>query len=311
MNPAPPNSDPHHTDAAIAERVKANGSSAGVGAACLMFFGFWYYQLRALYVVDAFSAGEAISSYTMRIGGVILMLAALWSFAGRLPALLADAIVSVLIGVLLIVSGLLMMSGGMGINQVLYLIFGFMFASAGWRNGRDFAALSRMRSGAHGVGQARAMGGFPPHADPPGTLPTASPSAPSAWDDRPRDAALSDTPNDPAPHGGPGSLAGELRRRRAGGGSARAADEDPYAEPLPPEVDAYDATDDDAPAGESPTPPRRSSHVPEGTESTSDADAEAANPRDTDEPEDPASSESPPPGGFLSSFADDDTPRGV
>jgi hypothetical protein len=262
----------HDTEPQIDQRVKANGPSAAFGAACLLAFGFFVSGIPT--VTNLFSAGDAVFVCTLRIGGVLLMLAALWCWTGMLHALLADAILSTSIGIGLIASALMMMAGGgMGINQVLYIIFGVMFTSAGLRNGRDFIAFARFRAGMGDVDRNLPTEPPSPRITPPAP-PTTSPAPPTSP--------------------GPGSLAGELRRRRE-----EAIPSHPGAVPL----------ESPAPAPETqPHPEREEENILAGEPFAADIDPGGS---EVDQPEPDSDHQEPPPDGFLSSFADEDTPRGL
>lgn len=132
----------------IAARVRSNAWSAGIAAVLLCYFGFAVFQFQP--VTNAFTAGDAVFNYTLRIGGIAMVLVTLMSLAGWLPTLIVDAVASFSIGLALILGGVLMgIGGGFGVNQILYMVFGATFVSAGLRNGRDyFAMLEGLRPGA-------------------------------------------------------------------------------------------------------------------------------------------------------------------
>lgn len=127
----------------VAAVVRSNVPSAMIAALSLALFGF-VIKFVIPVVTDMFTLGDAIFGYTMRIGGVAMFLAAAACLTGRPAALVFDAVMSFLIGIGLIVSSVLMISGagGAGINQILYLIFGGMFVSVGVRNGRLYGSLT-------------------------------------------------------------------------------------------------------------------------------------------------------------------------
>jgi hypothetical protein len=126
----------------IAARVQGNAYSAGLAAACLIIFGFFSFRIPN--VTDMGTLGDAMSTYNLRIGGVLMALLAILSRSGSLWVLLADAVVSALIGVVMILaSGLMAYAwSSVGLNNMLYFLFGGMFIVEGFRNGRDWRALS-------------------------------------------------------------------------------------------------------------------------------------------------------------------------
>lgn len=139
----------------LASRVRSNAGSAGLGAACLLFFGFYYLARPAgslgasLAARDWFTFGSLILNATMRWGGIGMACASLASLTGLTPALLLDAAVSIPIGVLLIASGAITLAGGGDVlTSILLVVFGWMFIRAGWRNALVFA-------GARGGGAVR------------------------------------------------------------------------------------------------------------------------------------------------------------
>ena len=91
-------------------------------------------------MTDLFSLGDAVFNYTIRVGGILMALVAVGSYMGRPLALLADAVVSIAIGVLLGFSGVAMMigGGGLALNQLFYVLVGSMFTVAGVRYGHDY-----------------------------------------------------------------------------------------------------------------------------------------------------------------------------
>jgi len=134
----------HPQDDGIAGRVRRNAGPAGVAAACLLLFGFGTGSADQR-VTDLFTLGDAVFNYTLRIGGVLMGGAAIWSLTGRVAALLVDALVSAAVGALLVFSGSAMIAGGGGItvNYVLYLVFGGMFLSAGVHSWRDYSSYGQ------------------------------------------------------------------------------------------------------------------------------------------------------------------------
>jgi hypothetical protein len=122
----------------LAARVRRNAASAGLGALCLCYFGFFSFAIPT--VTDRFTLGDAIFNYTLRIGGIGLGLIAFASLTGRVLVLAMDGALSLVIGAALGLSTILMLSGG-GFgdpNMLIYLLVGGMFVATGIRNVRDF-----------------------------------------------------------------------------------------------------------------------------------------------------------------------------
>jgi len=145
----------------VAGLVRRNARSAGYAAACLLFFGFGWFAPPT--VSDLFSAGDALFNYTLRFGGLIMALVALFSLLGRPILLILYATASMAIGVSLVVSAAMMIFGGhLSLYEILYLVFGGMFVSAGIRSVRDYIAAKRTNFDRPvGLGPARAAGFSP------------------------------------------------------------------------------------------------------------------------------------------------------
>ncbi len=266
-------------------RVRQNAGSAAFAAACLLFFGFFWFVLPT--VTNLFSLGDAICNYTLRFGGIAMAVAAVWSWTGRPKALLFDAITSVPIGLLLIASAVLMMlGGGFGLNQLLYILFGGMFIAAGVRNWRDYHALT----GPGGDG----AGGGPAAYDP-------------GFEERYREARVE-------PPGS--SLASQLLERADKKTDTRAAREPPAPAGAGDRIDCPGARGDShtseprtsarANSPESQTPPR--ADVPAASvrqQPETDVTAESAGTAKDSTPEDIPE---PPAEGFLAALAKKDPP---
>jgi hypothetical protein len=126
-----------NTPSDISLRVRRNAGSAALAAACLIYFGF--FQLAKPVGNDLFAIASLVFVYTLQIGGVLMAMVVLPSLLGHPMALLLDAVVSVGIGVLFVLTGVAMLlGGGDAIQTVLNVIFGAMFFSAGVRNGRYY-----------------------------------------------------------------------------------------------------------------------------------------------------------------------------
>ncbi|NOS99546.1 MAG: hypothetical protein HOP29_02845 [Phycisphaerales bacterium] len=142
LQPTPTNHPPDHLSPDdVAARVRHNTASAAIAAALLLYFGFasgYVYPQAA----GMFDAGGRIFIRTLQIGGCAMLLSAVASYTGLSLALLFDGVGSLLIGLSLAVSTLLMVADGGG-GSILYGLFAAMFVIAGVRNIRDWAAFSR------------------------------------------------------------------------------------------------------------------------------------------------------------------------
>ncbi len=264
------------TASSIASRVRQNTVSAAIAAICLIVFGFFdFFSIPK--VTDLFTLGDAAFNYTLRIGGVLMAVIAVWSFSGRVTALLADAMVSVAIGCLLIFSGVAMIVGGGGVslNYGLYVLFGAMFISAGLRNWRDFSLLKASQS--------------PAARDDP--ISFGPPPTPFVEDELPVPPSS--------------SLAGRLRERMADRNGAKPGPLSEAPASTPP-ISKPTSSIAERP-GESPT--LKDAQIAEATPPALDNEPilgadETSDPHSTKEDKD----DQPPPDGFLASFADDGPP---
>lgn len=163
-------------------RLRYNAGEAGFAAVLLLLFGFMMFAPSDT-ATGLFKLGDRLSIYGMRAGGLALALIAVASKFHVVGALLADAAVSIGVGLALGFGGLAMgYDGGWGINNILYLIFGFMFCSAGIRNGRDYFTIAST--------VARAPVGHRGVSRPAERVP-AEPRSPSVEDD-PETASLAE-----------------------------------------------------------------------------------------------------------------------
>ena len=136
--------DHNPTSRDIASSVRGNALSAAIAAALMIVFGFYY--LGKPTGAGLFSLSALAFYYTLRIGGIAMAAIAVGSLAGFRPVLLVDAVVSIAIGVLFVLTGVGMLVGGGGAFQtILSVVFGGMFISAGVRNWRDYFLLPAVR----------------------------------------------------------------------------------------------------------------------------------------------------------------------
>ena len=126
----------------VASVVRGNVWSVAIGAALLCYYGFK--ALATPEGTDLFSRSNLLFFHTVRIGGLALAVLAVWCWLGKPLALAVDGVVSVLIGVLFILSGggMLIDSGGsIGFNTILIMLFGMMFFGSGRRNWQTYRHL--------------------------------------------------------------------------------------------------------------------------------------------------------------------------
>lgn len=103
----------------------------------MLFFGFAH--LAEPSGTDLFGRSWLVLYHTLRIGGLAMATIALWLGTGHLPALLADAVVAILIGAVLILTGAgMLLDGGDALQTIVNVFCGGMFVSSGLRNRREF-----------------------------------------------------------------------------------------------------------------------------------------------------------------------------
>jgi len=112
-------------------------------SALLMVVGFVFFEgpdLQADWVITDFSV--AVVVLTFRGGGLLMLAVALLCLVGWRKALLADAIVSLVIGVLFTLSGLSLVLGGSFLGA-LVIIFGLMDLNSARANWMHHLSLTR------------------------------------------------------------------------------------------------------------------------------------------------------------------------
>ena len=122
--------------------VRHSAGSAAIAAVLLCAYGFG--MLAAPDPNDLFSWSNWFFFYTLRIGGIAYAMVAVWCLRGRPAALLANGVLSVLVGVMFMLCGVgMFVDGGVSLNSVLITVFGWLFAGAGVRDYREYRHLVR------------------------------------------------------------------------------------------------------------------------------------------------------------------------
>ncbi|MBI3835002.1 MAG: hypothetical protein HY287_11795 [Planctomycetes bacterium] len=122
----------------LAAQARAAAGSTAFAAALLLYFGFNSVEPSRN---DLGDWSLWILFCTLRFGGLACAALTVVLFLGVGAALIADAIVSTVIGVLLILTGAgLAIGGGTMMQAAINVVCGFMFASYGVRTGLIFAA---------------------------------------------------------------------------------------------------------------------------------------------------------------------------
>jgi hypothetical protein len=151
----------------VALRVRQNVTPAAIGAAFLLYFGF--FQLTEPTDTELFDRASWVFYHTLRLGGVAMGAVAAWSLLGQSITLAVDAVVTVAIGALLILTGLGMaVDGGAMVQTVINVVCGGMFSSSGVRNWRDYRSFIATKTSNHPAIPTRDLDDFdrPPHPSP-------------------------------------------------------------------------------------------------------------------------------------------------
>ncbi len=127
-------------------QVRQKTGVAAWAAALLIFFGFFWFE-----VVEGGGWAAGLFVYTLRLGGLAMVGVAVCLALGQPIALVADAVVSILIGVIVIVTSVLMVVfGGWAwpslIQALINIACGSTLASSGLACWYYYRALERARA---------------------------------------------------------------------------------------------------------------------------------------------------------------------
>lgn len=114
--------------------ARGNAAYAAIAAALLLYYGFGL-PMKGISDSAMYNLSVDVATWTMKIGGIGMALVVLGSLIGRPEALLADAVLSGLIGLSFVLTGVVRFVWG-NTQGLLFLIFGLMFVSAArtcWR----------------------------------------------------------------------------------------------------------------------------------------------------------------------------------
>ncbi len=126
--------------------VRHHTGAAALAGALLIFFGFFYLAKPA--GSDLYGKAGIVFFHTLRFGGLAMVAVAVWLSLGHLLALIVDAAVSVVVGVLFIVTGVVMIIDGGGMLQTLInVVCGTMFMATGLQYRREYQQLARLYGG--------------------------------------------------------------------------------------------------------------------------------------------------------------------
>ena len=126
--------------------VRQAATSTAIGAALMLFFG--YAHLARPDGTDLFGYASFVLYHALRIGGLISAGIAIWLWFGHRPALIVDAVVAVVLGAILVLSGIAMViDGGYPLQPAIITICGASFVSSGIRSGRTYRRLTGVTRG--------------------------------------------------------------------------------------------------------------------------------------------------------------------
>lgn len=188
----------------VAMRVRQNIAPTAIGAAFLLYFGFRY--MAEPTGTELFDRASWVFFQTLRVGGVAMAVVAVWSLFGHPITLAIDAVVTVAIGVLLILTGLGMaVDGGAIIQTIINVVCGGMFTSSGVRNWRDYRLFSATKTSDYPAMPTRDLDEFDRHPQVSSGVRRNSPPSPVQGEGRGQRGST--TPIAPPPEGFLASLA--------------------------------------------------------------------------------------------------------
>lgn len=111
--------------------------SAAIGAALMLYVGFGM-NMHGVTGQALYDGSVAMFTWTMKLGGILMAVAALLMYLGRTLALPMDAAVTAIVGIVLAATGLIwMLSADM--TGILNLVFGALFLASAKRSWMLFA----------------------------------------------------------------------------------------------------------------------------------------------------------------------------
>jgi len=134
---SPTDASPSRRDAAVSASIRGQAVWALIAAITLLYFGY-----KGVVLLEGSFANELLV-YTLRIGGIAMVLSTVLLALGVPVALMVDGIFSMLIGAAMVIAGVLWAfeNRTLSLDTILELVFGYLFFTAGLRNFRDFARL--------------------------------------------------------------------------------------------------------------------------------------------------------------------------
>lgn len=139
-------------------RYRFVASQALFAGALLTIYG-WFLSAKGISSSVAYNAIVDVFYWTLRVGGPLMLLAGAACFAGLRPGILIDAVAAGICGVVMLVYALagVFTGVGIGVNNLLALVFGVLFLSSA-RRSMEYYLSSRgspARMGARPAPEAR------------------------------------------------------------------------------------------------------------------------------------------------------------
>ncbi len=124
--------------------VQVAGSAAFAGALMLLV-GFWL-GLKGVSPSEIYNHSVTVFNWTMRVGGIVMLVIAALAYAGWRPVLAVDVIFAGAVGVVMIGVGLIWVVNGDSLHGILVLLFGGLFVRSGLNSWSLLQARPTQRS---------------------------------------------------------------------------------------------------------------------------------------------------------------------
>ncbi len=116
------------------QHARNNAVWAGIAAVLMLFFG-WGRGLVGMTDDDFYNTTVAVFEWMLKVGGFALLVVAGMCFAGLRAGLLVDVFVSGIVGLIMVLCSIYWLGhgvtgGGFDIQDIMFLVFGFMFLNA-------------------------------------------------------------------------------------------------------------------------------------------------------------------------------------
>lgn len=137
-----PTDDTDHRNFLVRQQTSSYAFGAAIGAAVLLYYGFGL-NLRGISSSEFYNLSVNGLTWVCKLGGIVMALLAALLWIGLRPALLADAIVSLILGLLLLaVGGIWIVHRDF--QGLLFVIFGAILLASvrgSWQVYRDLNGL--------------------------------------------------------------------------------------------------------------------------------------------------------------------------